>query len=86
MKSIRETIAESLNESKTGTGAIEQYAKSWTTEHDPFAFKEIVYAFLKGVRRGLEENKKYNRENEGIIIDDLHLIDEIEEVFEKHKS
>lgn len=54
-------------------------------EYDPAYFKDILYSIVKGMHRGAEDNKKYYKEDEGLIIDSLNLLDEIHELIEKHK-
>lgn len=88
MKDLRQLLEErsgNVNESITKLSNIESYAESWVKEYDPAYFKEILYSIVKGMHRGAEDNKKYYKEDEGLIIDSLNLLDEIHELIEKHK-
>ena len=56
MKSINEYI---VNESKTRLQDIENYGKSWVGEWGVEFFGNVLSSFIKGAKKGLEENKQY---------------------------
>jgi len=59
MKDIKNFI---VNESKTKLTDIEKYAKSWITEYEPSMFNQVLDNILSGIKKGVEENSKYYKE------------------------
>lgn len=83
MKNINNYITESV----TSVKSIQDYGKSWTTEHYPEDFNQMMMFFLKGVREGLEENKKYYSDNNVLldyIEDGIKEIEEMQKINSKH--
>lgn len=56
-------ISEFINESKTSLVNIEKYAKSWITEYKPQEFDQVLESIFNGIKKGVEENKKYYKED-----------------------
>ena len=83
MKNINNYILESTTSNKS----IQDYGKSWTTEHIPEDFNQMMMFFLKGVREGLEENKKYYSDNKTMldyIEDSIKEIEEMQQINKKY--
>lgn len=47
-----------IDESVTKLNDINNYGKTWTTEHDTIEFEDMIKNFLNGALAGLEENLK----------------------------
>ena len=57
MKSINEYLnTNDINESVTELDAINNYGKTWTTEHPTIEFEDMIKNFLEGALVGLEDN------------------------------
>jgi len=80
MKSINEYI---VNESKTRLQDIENYGKSWVGEWGVDFFGNVLSSFIKGAKKGLEENKQYYEGDDKFIKRCLDFINRIEEEVNK---
>ena len=80
MKSINEYI---VNESKTRLQDIENYGKSWVGEWGVEFFGNVLSSFIKGAKKGLEENKQYYDGDDKFIKRCSDFINRIEEEVNK---
>lgn len=69
-----------INESTTKFSDIQNYGKSWTIEHQPEEFINMLNAFLDGTLQGLNDNKYAYKQKDyiiDIIYDNIKLINNI---------
>ena len=74
-----------INESVTKLLDIQHYGKSWTTEHEPDEFVDMLMHFIDGTFQGLNDNKNaYKREDYfvEIIDNDIKLMNRIKKIID----
>jgi len=85
MKNLNNFIK--INESQTKLSNIENYGKTWVTEYEPHMFEQLLTSLLNGIKKGLNENLKYYKEDteKQDIEKGLNLINTFEETIKENK-
>ena len=83
MKSLKDTM---LNESRTRFEDIQNYGESWINEWGLDYFVNVLSFFVKGMKKGLNENSRYfikDKEDEKFIKRCTDFINKLEEDINK---